>query len=105
MKDQKDDHRKDITLFVPGLLIHVTLHNPHCITKGRDYLPTFRVEKMTAFSGSHNQEAMDLGLQQLLFFGVSEKAYLHILYLNFMSAPKEKFNSSLTVSEKVSKRS
>lgn len=47
MKDQKDDHRKDIT--VPGMLTHVTLHKPHCIIKGRNYLPTFRAEKCSFF--------------------------------------------------------
>lgn len=40
----------------------------------------------------------------LAILGVSEKAYLHILYLNFMSTPKEKFNSLPKVSWKISNR-
>lgn len=92
---------KDITLFVPGMLTHVTLCNPHLIG-GRCYFPTFRVEKMAAFPKPHNKEGWiwDYSKSAVAVLGMSEKACLHILRLNLMSAPKEKFNTLLEVSEK-----
>lgn len=66
--------------------------------------PSFRVENTAAVFRSHNKVVMDLELTKSLaaIFGVSEMASLHRLYLNFMSTPKEKFNTFPKVSEEAS---
>lgn len=48
MKDQQDDPGKGRHIFVPGMLVHATLHNLHLIIKDRHYFPIPRVEKTSA---------------------------------------------------------
>lgn len=84
---------------MPGTLINITLHRPVVLLNQLSELRKWQL------SSGH---AIRLGWiwnstkSLVAIFRASEMAYLHRLYLNFMSTPKEKFNSLATVSEEVS---
>lgn len=77
--------------FVPGMLTHVTLHNPPHIQQSRSF-PTFKVEKMAAFPRSRRKETSCLGSQWIStchFRSIWEGAFAYIISKFHVFAQRE----------------